>query len=117
MACVVTSALAIALFLANEFGKTTVHGNLMMINSGARDTIECNDGNLKLDGDHSTYTITGHCRRLEVFGSDNHVTVESADNNSAFGDDNVMIYHLGSPAISKTGNNNIVSQRAGAHVN
>ena len=104
--------MTITLFLGNDFGKTTVHGNLIMINSGARDTIECNHGNLKLDGDHNTYTITGHCRRLEVFGSENHVTVDSADTISAFGDDNVMIYHFGSPAISKTGNNNIVTQRA-----
>src|SRR3978361_1226410 len=56
LACVVTSALTITLFLGNHFGKTTVHGNLIMINSGARDTIECNHGILKLDGAHNTYT-------------------------------------------------------------
>ena len=81
-----------------------------MINSGAKETIECNDGNVKLDGDNNTYTITGHCRRLDVFGSANHVTVDSADTIGVFGDDNAMIYHSGSPTINKIGNNNTVSQ-------
>ena len=80
-----------------------------MENSGATDTIACNDGDLKLDGDNNKYTITGHCRRLEVFGSGNHVTVDSADTISTFGDDNAMIYRSGSPKISTTGNNDIVS--------
>jgi hypothetical protein len=94
----------------NPFGPTTVHGNLIMENSGGTDTIACNDGDLKLDGDNNKYTVTGHCRRLEVFGSANRVTVESADNISAFGDDNAMIYHSGSPRISTTGNNDTVSR-------
>ena len=109
--CAVAFTIAIALFLAHYSSKTTVHGNLTMINGGAKDTIDCNNGNVKLDGDNNTYTITGHCRRLEVFGSANHVTVDSADTISVFGDDNAMIYHSGSPTINKTGNNNIVVQR------
>ena len=75
-----------------------------MINGGAKDTIDCNDGNLRLDGDNNTYTITGHCRRLDIFGSANHVTIDSADTISAFGDDNAVIYLSGSPTINKTGN-------------
>jgi hypothetical protein len=98
------------LHLGNPFGPTTVHGNLIMENSGAKDTIACNNGDLKLDGDNNTYTVTGHCRRLEVFGSGNHVTLDSADTISAFGDENAMIYHSGLPMISVAGTNNIVSQ-------
>jgi hypothetical protein len=94
---------------ANPFGPTTVQGNLIMEGSGSTDTIACNDGDLKLDGDNNKYTVTGHCRRLEVFGSANHVTVESSDTISAFGDDNAMIYHSGSPRISTTGDNDTVS--------
>jgi hypothetical protein len=111
LALAVMSAIAVAMFFWHFAGKTTVQGNLVMINSGAKDTIDCNNGNVKLDGDNNTYTITGHCRRLEVFGSANRVSVDSADTISVFGDDNVMTYHSGSPAISKTGNNNTVSQR------
>jgi hypothetical protein len=116
LACVVAIML-VGVFLkvggihfGNPFGPTTVQGNLIMENSGLTDTIACNDGDLKLDGDNNRYTITGHCRRLEVFGSGNHVTVESADTISTFGDDNAMIYHLGSPKINMTGNNDIVSR-------
>jgi len=97
------------LHFGNPFGPTTVHGNLIMVNSGAKDTIACNNGDLKLDGDNNRYTVIGHCRRLGVFGSGNHVTVDSADNIDAFGDDNALIYHSGSPTISKSGNNNTVS--------
>jgi hypothetical protein len=102
---------AVVAFVAHHAGKTTVHDDLIMINSGAKQTIECNNGHLKLDGDNNTYTVTGHCRRLEVFGSANRVTVDSADIISAFGDDNTMTYHSGYPTINKTGNNNTVSQR------
>jgi hypothetical protein len=111
LTCVGASALAIALFMGHYSGETTVHGDLIMINSGAKETIACNDGNLKLDGGNNTYTVTGHCRRLEVFGGANHVTVDSADTISVFGDDNVMTYQWGAPTINKTGHNNIVAQR------
>jgi Protein of unknown function (DUF3060) len=109
--CAVPFVLALAFFAAHYAGKTTVHGDLVMINSGAKDTVDCNNGNVKLDGDNNTYTITGHCRRLDVFGSANHVTVDSADTIGVFGDDNAVAYHSGSPTINKTGNNNIVAQR------
>jgi hypothetical protein len=113
--CAVVFAIAIAVLLGHYATKTTVHGNLTMINGGAKDTIDCNDGNLRLDGDDNTYAITGHCRRLDIFGSANHVTVDSADTISAFGDDNAVIYHSGAPTINKTGNNNIVTQGQNTH--
>jgi Protein of unknown function (DUF3060) len=98
------------LHIGNPFGPTTVHGNLIMENSGAKDTIVCNDGDLKLDGDNNTYTVTGHCRRLAVYGSGNRVTVDSADTIGIFGDDNTTIYRSGSPKISTAGSNNRVDQ-------
>jgi hypothetical protein len=111
VAIVVLGVLVVGgLHFGNPFGPTTVHGNLIMVNSGAKDTIACNNGDLKLDGDNNRYTVTGHCHTLGVFGSGNHVTVDSADTIDAFGDDNALIYHSGSPMISKSGNNNTVSQ-------
>ena len=108
LVCAITFAVAIALFFGRCASKTAVHGNLTMINNGAKDTIDCNDGNLRLDGDNNTYVVTGHCRRLDIFGSANHVAVDSADTIGAFGDDNAVIYHSGSPMINKTGNNNTI---------
>ncbi|OBI30666.1 DUF3060 domain-containing protein [Mycobacterium sp. E2238] len=107
--CAVVAAVAVAFFLSHA--GTTVQGNLVMINSGAKDTIDCNNGDLKLDGDNNTYTVTGHCERLEIFGSGNHVAADSADTIDVFGDDNAVTYHSGSPKIEKTGNNNAVAQR------
>ncbi|WP_156685910.1 DUF3060 domain-containing protein [Mycobacterium sp. Marseille-P9652] len=106
----IPAAFALLFFVAHNAG-TTVHGNLIMINSGAKDKIDCNNGNVKLDGDNNTYTITGHCRRLEISGGANHVAVDGVDTISILGDDNVVIYRFGSPTINKTGNNNIVTQR------
>jgi hypothetical protein len=104
-ACLTAFAIAA---LWGHYSGTTVQGNLTMINAGAKDKIDCNNGNLRLEGDNNTYTVTGHCRRLDVSGSANHVTVDSADIISVFGDDNAMIYRSGAPTINKTGNNNTV---------
>ena len=109
LVCAIAFAVAVTVFLGHA-SKTTVHGNLTMINNGAKDTIDCNNGNVRLDGDNNTYTVTGHCRRLDIFGSANHVAVDSADTIGAFGDDNAVIYHSGSPIINKTGNNNTIWQ-------
>jgi Protein of unknown function (DUF3060) len=111
LACAVAATLVFGAFLANHYGKDTVHGNLIMINGGAKDTIDCNNGNLKLDGDNNTYTVTGNCLRLEIMGSANKVTVDSADTISVIGDDNAVTYHSGAPTINKTGSNNVVAQR------
>jgi hypothetical protein len=100
----------VGLQFGNPFGPTTVHGNFIMENWSAKETIACNNGELTLNGDKNTYTITGHCRTLEVWGYENHVTVDSADTISAFGDDNALIYHSGSPKITKRGNRNTVAQ-------
>ncbi|ORW32333.1 hypothetical protein AWC19_01310 [Mycobacterium palustre] len=106
----VAAVIAIGVIMANH-AKTTVHGNMIMINSGAKDTIDCNNGDLKLDGDSNTYTVTGHCRRLEISGSANKVSIDSADTIGVMGDDNVVTYRSGAPRINKTGNNDIVTQR------
>jgi hypothetical protein len=106
----VASLIAIGAFLWNQNSTTKVQGNMIMMNSGWKGKIDCNNGTLKLDGDNNTYTITGHCLRLEVFGSANKVTVDSADTISVIGDDNAVAYHSGSPTINKTGANDIVSQ-------
>ena len=109
--CAVAAVLAIGAFLATHFSKDTVHGHLIMINAGTTGTIDCNNGNLELDGGNNTYTVTGHCLRLDIRGSANKVTVDSADTIGIIGDDNVVIYHSGAPTINRTGSNNIVSER------
>lgn len=102
MTCAFAVVFAIVALMGRYSG-TTVHGNLTMINAGAKDTIDCNDGNLRLEGYNNTYTVTGHCRRLDVAGSANHVTVDSAETISFFGDDNAMVYHSGAPDNQQDG--------------
>jgi Protein of unknown function (DUF3060) len=98
-------------YVATHYNKDTVHGHLIMINAGTTGTIDCNNGNLELDGDNNTYTVTGHCLRLDIRGSANKVTVDGADTIGVLGDDNVVAYRGGAPTINKTGNHNVVAQR------
>lgn len=107
----VAPVLAIVAYLANHYSTTTVQGHLIMLDSGATGKVDCNNGILKFDGDKNTYTVIGHCQLLEVAGSANKVTVDSADTISIIGDDNAVTYHSGVPTINKTGTNNIVAQR------
>ncbi|OBI46312.1 DUF3060 domain-containing protein [Mycobacterium sp. E796] len=109
--CAVAALIAIGSFVATHYNKDTVHGHLIMINAGTTGTIDCNNGNLELDGGNNTYTVTGHCLRLDIRGSANKVTVDSADTIGIIGDDNLVTYRGGAPTINRTGNNNIVSQR------
>lgn len=109
--CAVAAVLAIGAYLATHYNKDKVHGHLIMINTGTTGTIDCNNGTLELDGGNNTYTVTGHCLRLDIRGSANKVTVDSADTIGIIGDDNAVIYHSGAPTINRTGSNNIVSER------
>jgi Protein of unknown function (DUF3060) len=107
----IAALIAIGGYVATHYNTDTVHGHLIMINAGTTGTIDCNNGNLELDGDNNTYTVTGHCLRLDIRGSANKVTVDSADTIGVLGDDDLVAYRGGAPTINKTGNNNIVSQR------
>ena len=62
----VASLIAIGAFLANQNSTTKVQGNMIMMNSGWKGTIDCNNGTLKLDGDSRQHTVTGHCLRLRL---------------------------------------------------
>jgi hypothetical protein len=88
------------------FGPTKVpHGGSLMINdSNASKTIDCNDGRLTLNGNNLTVTVTGHCATLFVNGSNHQVTVDSADSIYVNGMGSVVTYHSGQPGISKNGN-------------
>jgi DUF3060 family protein len=78
--------------------------------AGETETIACNDGTLNLSGYGNTFTVTGHCRRLEVLGSALHVTVDSADTINASGLNIAIIYHSGTPKSTKSGTNVTVDQ-------
>jgi Protein of unknown function (DUF3060) len=54
--------------------------------------------------------ITGHCATLTVLGSQNTVTVDDADTINAYGSNNNVTYHSGSPHINKAGEEVVVEQ-------
>lgn len=86
-------------------------GNLTLDDTGKTAKIACNDGYLTVSGLSMTVTVTGHCARLTVDGLENHVTVDAVDAIDAEGADNVVVFHSGSPHITKKmGVDNTVQQ-------
>ncbi|CAM3258703.1 hypothetical protein BST27_25325 [Mycobacterium intermedium] len=73
-------------------------------------TVACNDNVVTVSGISNTVVITGHCASVTVSGTKNTVTVDSADKLDTSGFDNKIIYHTGSPTISKSGSGNEITQ-------
>ena len=78
---------------------------LTVAGMGENKTLECNDNRVSISGVSNTVTITGHCTFVTVSGMQNKVTLETSDQITASGFDNVVTYHSGSPDISNAGNN------------
>jgi hypothetical protein len=72
---------------------------------GDNKTLECNDNRVTISGVANTVTITGHCTTVTVSGMQNKVTLDTADQISASGVNNVVTYHSGSPDINNAGSN------------
>ena len=73
LVCAVAAAIAIAAFLGQYAGGTTVHGNLTMINNGTKDTIDCNNGNLRLFGDDNAVIYHSGSPTINKIGNNNTV--------------------------------------------
>ncbi len=82
-------------------------GALSVAGMGENKTLECNDNRVSISGVSNTVTITGHCTTITVSGMQNKVTLDTADQISASGFDNVITYHSGSPDINNAGNNTV----------
>jgi hypothetical protein len=80
---------------------------LSVAGMGGNRTLECNDNSVSISGVSNTVTITGHCTTVSVSGMQNKVTLDTADQISASGFDNVVTYHSGSPDINNAGNNQV----------
>jgi hypothetical protein len=80
-------------------------GQLSVSGMSENKTLECNDNHVSISGMANTVTITGHCTTVSVSGVQNKVTLETSDQITASGLDNVVTYHSGSPDINNAGNN------------
>jgi hypothetical protein len=80
-------------------------GQISVAGVGDTKTITCNDNVVSVSGVSNTVTITGHCTTVTVSGMQNKVTLDTSDEISASGFDNVVTYHSGSPDINNSGNN------------
>ena len=78
-------------------------GRLSVGGNSVTKAIACNDSNLTLSGNSNTFTVTGHCVSLNVSGVSNHVTVDDADAITASGISNSVIFHSGSPNVTRSG--------------
>lgn len=77
---------------------------------GAVKSMTCNQNVMVVSGANNRITITGHCTSLTVSGFENNVTVDTADTITAAGFDNHIAFHSGAPAITKSGEGNVVEQ-------
>jgi hypothetical protein len=77
---------------------------------GAVKSMTCNQNVVVVSGANNRVTITGHCTSLTVSGFENNVTVDTADTITAAGFDNHIAFHSGAPAITKSGEGNVVEQ-------
>jgi hypothetical protein len=73
-------------------------------------TVTCNANVVNISGISNNVVITGHCAAVNVSGMQNVVTVDTADTIETSGLNNKVIYHAGSPKISKSGSGNTVDQ-------
>ncbi|KAA0110197.1 DUF3060 domain-containing protein [Mycolicibacterium sp. P1-5] len=84
--------------------------NLSVSGVNAKKRLVCNDSVVTISGMDNTVVITGHCKRVQVSGMNNVVTLDAADTIEASGMDNKVTYHGGSPTVDKSGFSNTVEQ-------
>jgi hypothetical protein len=85
-------------------------GNLSVAGINENRTIACNDSIVDVSGVSNTVVITGHCTSVSVSGVQNSITVDAVDTIDASGFNNNVIYHTGSPKVSKSGESNVVQR-------
>jgi hypothetical protein len=73
-------------------------------------TIACNDSVVTISGITNRIVLTGHCASLTVVGSQNVVTVDTADSIDASGIENQITFHPDSPNVQNSGISNVVQQ-------
>ncbi|MCV7016553.1 DUF3060 domain-containing protein [Mycolicibacterium aichiense] len=84
--------------------------NLSVSGVNENKRLACDDSVVTISGMDNTVVITGRCKRVQVSGMNNIVTVDAADAIEASGMDNKITYHVGSPTIDKSGFSNTVQQ-------
>jgi hypothetical protein len=85
-------------------------GNLTVTGISENRTIACNDSVVTVSGITNTVVLTGHCASLTVLGSQNVVTVNTADTIDTSGIENQITFHSGSPTVQNSGISNVVQQ-------
>ena len=85
-------------------------GGKLTVGSNDPKTVACNDGYLTVLTNSKTFTVTGHCSRLDVVGNSNDVTVDRADTIHIVGKNNTVTYHSGTPSLNTFHSSNTVEQ-------
>jgi hypothetical protein len=74
-------------------------------------TYACDGGDIDIQGSRNAVTVTGHCRKVRVSGTDNVVVLDTVDSIRTSGDHNAVTYRGGDPAISSSDDSNTVVQK------
>jgi hypothetical protein len=71
-------------------------------------TVACENATVNLEGDSDNVTLTGSCHAINVSGDSDHVVAGSASSVDLSGDADEVTVNSGSPAVTKTGLDDLV---------
>lgn len=90
----------------NSGSNTTATGTTTITDAGVSETIPCN-GTVSVEGNGDNITLTGTCGTVNVEGQADTVTVDAAGTVNMSGGNDQVTVHTGSPAVNKSGSNDI----------
>ena len=91
-------------------------GNVSISGNSRTLTVTSKNGTVEVSGNNNRVTIKGRCEQLMVSGNHNVVRPDNVVSISATGNNNTIIWGMsptrhGSPGITQTGSNNVISRR------
>jgi hypothetical protein len=76
------------------------NGDTHVIGEGLKQTLDCNDATLIVNGTRNIVNAKGNCRAVTVMGSSNTVVADSVTHDiTVYGYDQTVFYHSGAPFI------------------
>jgi catechol 2,3-dioxygenase-like lactoylglutathione lyase family enzyme len=89
-------------------GSSATGGTITISQDSTPLTEPCGNATVNLEGDSDDVTLTGSCQAIDVSGDSDHVVAGSAGRVDLSGDADEVTVNSGSPAVTKTGIDDMV---------
>ena len=93
---------------ATAGGNSATGGTITIDQNSTPLTVACKNATVNVEGDSDDITLTGSCHAINVSGDSDHVVAGSADSVDLSGDADEVTVNSGSPAVTKTGIDDMV---------